>query len=93
MHCRALHCPAPLISSPPSRLPHATFAADARPPQAAATLLVPARLRRAALRAGLRTFTDPFQSVRADAALLRAAPLMPRGVPIHGLVRAAGAAR
>lgn len=54
--------------------------------QAVSTLLIPQPLRRALLAASMRTFTDPFDSVKSDVSLLRHLPLMPRDIPIHGLV-------
>lgn len=54
--------------------------------QAVSTLLIPQPLRRAVLAASMRTFTDPFESVTSDVSLLRHSPLMPRDIPIHGLV-------
>ncbi|GBF96457.1 hypothetical protein Rsub_09256 [Raphidocelis subcapitata] len=49
-------------------------------------LVLPRPLRRLALSAATRHFSDPAASVRRDASLLRAAPLFPKDIPIHGLV-------
>jgi hypothetical protein len=49
---------------------------------------VPEAVRRFALRTVARTFGDPVEAVRWDVAVLRAAPLMRRDIPIHGLVSA-----
>ncbi|KIY93399.1 Uncharacterized protein MNEG_14563 [Monoraphidium neglectum] len=54
--------------------------------QAAARTLVPEAVRRFALRTVARTFGDPVEAVRWDVAVLRAAPLMRRDIPIHGLL-------
>lgn len=43
-------------------------------------------LRRALLGALMRPFEDPAAALRTDVALLRASPLMPRGVEVHGAV-------
>lgn len=51
-----------------------------------ARLLLPAWVRRKLLNAVMRPFADPAASVAEDVWLLRHAPLMPRSIPIHGLV-------
>jgi hypothetical protein len=62
------------------------------PPQALVSfwgcLLLPRPLRKALLNAVMRPFEEPAAALRDDVWLLRHAPLMPRAIPIHGLVNA-----
>lgn len=49
-------------------------------------LLLPSFLRKKLLNAVMRPFADPAASVREDVCLLRNAPLMPKDIPIFGMV-------
>eukprot|EP00775_Hariotina_reticulata_P012035 gene12035-12178_t len=50
------------------------------------TLFVPRFIRKKLLNTVMRPFADPSDSVKEDVWLLRNAPLMPRHIPIHGLI-------
>lgn len=50
--------------------------------------LVPPFFRKKLLNVVMRPFKDPADSVKEDVWLLRNAPLMPREIPIYGLVGA-----
>ncbi|WIA14723.1 hypothetical protein OEZ85_003213 [Tetradesmus obliquus] len=49
-------------------------------------LLLPRFVRKKVLNAVMRPFADPAASVREDVWLLRNAPLMPKDIPIYGMV-------
>ena len=51
---------------------------------------LPEFVRKKVLNSIMRPFADPKESVREDVALLRKAPLMPKEIPIYGLVRGGG---
>lgn len=54
------------------------------------SLLLPRPVRKVLLNLVMRPFEEPVGATREDVWLLRNAPLMPRSIPIHGLVRLRG---